>query len=99
MATKKRSSKKSSTSKRKGGSSTSCKCSRIVRETGGSPGSWTQCRKKGRFVRQELPHTKGVKCTSYHNKGKTYRRCYKVVMNKLTGRKNHVPVNMNKSCS
>lgn len=97
MATKKR--KSSSTSKKRSGKSSSCACSRIVRESGGSPGAWTQCRKKGRFVRMELPHTKGVKCKSYTNKGKTYRRCYKVVIDPLTKRPNHKHVSMNKRCA
>lgn len=98
MAKKKSSttSKKRSRSKRSGAG---CSCAKIRRETGGSPGTWTQCRKKGRFVRMEKPKGKGIVCDTYKHEGKTYRRCFKSTTNKLTGRHNYVPVPMNKKCA
>ena len=92
--------KKSSTSKKRSSKKgAGCHCGPIVRESGGSPGKWSQCRKKGRFVRMAQPKGKGIACDTYKHEGKTYRRCYKSTHNKLTGRHNWVPVNHTKKCA
>ncbi|MBK8246024.1 MAG: hypothetical protein IPK85_01265 [Gemmatimonadetes bacterium] len=97
MAKKKSSpSKKKSSTKRSSGAG--CSCGTINRKTGPSSAKWTQCRKKGKFVRMQRPGGKGIECSQYTYEGKVVRRCYKRAKNELTQRMNWVPTPMLKKC-